>query len=246
MTAPAASAPAPAPARSRTRTWVAAAAVVVALVAVCAGQTLADAIAPAAPNGALTGEAMGRAGFAYLTGLRQFAAALLWNRLDPQMHEYYGGHGLGKMVFMLPNIKIITMLDPQFIEGYYVAPEILIESANYENLPPAQARERLRVALDLAKEGVTNNPRSGILLTSYAQLLWTDDHDLKTALVYAEQAMRPGTVWRWDDEEWDAMALLHDIFLKGGRPDLAAKAQSIKAAISANPKSTSQPQDTGD
>lgn len=236
-----------APARPRARAWLAALAVVVALALVCAGQTLADEIAPASPNGALTGQAMGRAGFAYLTGLRQFLAALLWNRLDPQMHAFYGGHvGLGHMVFMLPNIKVITMLDPQFIEAYYVAPEILIQSSSYENLSPAQSRQRLRTALALAKEGVDNNPNSGVLITSYVQFLWADGNDPRTALRYAERAMRPGIVWRWDDEEWDSMAILKDLFLKEGRPDLAAKAEAIRSAISANPNSTSQPQDTGD
>lgn len=230
----------------RRRIATAIAAVVLSLALVLGGQSLADAVAPSAPNGALTGQAVGRAGFAYLTGLRQFAAALIWNRLDPQMHQYYGGHiGLGHMTFMLPNIKVITILDPQFIEGYYVAPEILIESATLPGISAAEAKARIQSGLDLAKEGVTNNPKSGILLTSYAQYLWTTAHDLKAAVPYAERAMASDIVWRWDDEQWDSMSVLRDIFLKAGLPDQAAAADAVKKAIDAKPNPTSQPQDQG-
>jgi tetratricopeptide (TPR) repeat protein len=215
----------------RLQTRAAAAIVVMALVAVLGGQALADRAAPEAPNGALTGQALGRTGFAYLTGLRQFAAAFLWNRLEPQMHEYYGGVGLGRMTFMLPNVKAIVTLDPQFVEAYYVAPEILIESGN------------LQGGLDLAKEGVDNNPKSGLLLASYAQLIWTRGNDLQAALPYADRAMADDVVWRWDDEKWEGMAVVRAIFEKAGQPDKAAAAKAIQTAIESDPNATVRPTD---
>lgn len=218
--------------------------VALALAAVLGGQALADRAAPDVPNGALTGRALGRAGFAYLTGLRQFGAALLWNRLEPQMHEYYGGHGLGKMTFMLPNIKAIVTLDPQFVEAYYVAPEILIESGREPGVSAGEARTRLQAGLDLAKEGVVNNPKSGELLTSYAQLLFTDSKDATAALVYARRATAPDTVWRSDEEKWDGYAIVRDILKKNGLPQQAAAAQAVMDAISANPNATKNPVDT--
>jgi hypothetical protein len=224
---------------ARTRAGAVAVSLGLSLALILGGQSLADAAAPSVPNGALTGAAVGRAGFAYLTGLRKFAAALLWNRLDPQMHEYYGGHaGLGRMVFMLPNIKVITMLDPQFVEGYYVAPEILIDSGLLPGSPPQLSAERLKAGLDLAREGAANNPNSGILLESCAELLWTRGKDLKAAVPYAERAMDPGVVWRTDEEEWDAMAVLGDIFAKSGDTARAAQARAVQAAIDANPNAT--------
>jgi hypothetical protein len=219
----------------RRRTWSAVVAVVLALGLVLAGQSLADVAAPSAPNGALTGEAMGRAGFAYLTGLRKFAAALLWNRLDPQMHQYYGGHvGLGKMIFMLPNIKAITMLDPQFVEAYYVAPEILIESGH------------VQTGLALAKEGVTNNPKSGELLTSYEQYLLTVSKDVPAALRYADMATRPDTVWRSDEERFDGLAIVRDTYKMGGLPAKEAAVQAVMTRIANDPNATSNPADTGE
>jgi microcystin-dependent protein len=211
-----------------------AAIVVLALLAVLGGQALADVAAPDVPNGALTGQALGRAGFAYLTGLRQFGAALLWNRLEPQMHDYYGGVGLGKMTFMLPSIKAIVTLDPQFVEAYYVGPEILIEHGN------------LQAGLALAKEGADNNPKSGIALTSYSELLLTRAKDDTAALPYAERAMASDVVWRTDEEEWDAMAVLRLVFEKNGLPARAAEAQAIMDRIAADANATMNPVEPGE
>jgi len=208
-----------------------------------AGRSLADVAAPEAPNGALTGQSVGRAGFAYLTGLRQFAAALLWNRLDPQMHEYYGGVGLGKMVFMLPNVKAIVTLDPQFVEAYYVAPIILIDSGNEPGVSPAEAKKRLKAGLDLAKEGVDNNPKSGVLLVSYAELLFTRAHDLKGAVAYADRAFADDIIWRWDDEHWNSLAIMRAIYEKAGDTAKAAAAQAIMTQIENDPNATAAPAD---
>ena len=213
-------------------------AIVLALALVLGGQALADVAAPDVPNGALTGQAMGRAGFAYLTGLRQFAAALLWNRLEPQMHQYYGGVGLGKMGFMLPSIKAIVTLDPQFVEAYYVAPEILIDSGLEPGVSPAEAAIRLQTGLDLAKEGAENNPKSGIALSSYAELLYTRGKDLQAALPYALAALQPGVVWRTDEEQWDQYAVLKAIFQQDGDWVRVHEVQAVRDAIDANPNAT--------
>lgn len=223
---------------------VATAAVLLALALVLGGQSLADATARNAPNGALTGQAVGRAGFAYLTGLRKFAAALLWNRLDPQMHKYYGGDiGLGKMTFLLPNMKAIVSLDPQFVDAYYVAPEVLIDSGLEPGVTTAEAARRLRAGLDLAAEGVAKNPKSGLLLTSCAQLLATYGKDFKDALVYADASLAPDVIWRTDEEQWDQFALMRAIFRKAGDTAREAQVNAVMAAIDANPNATKNPVD---
>jgi hypothetical protein len=229
----------------RTRTWLAAAAIVVALGVVVGGQAIADATAPEVPNGALTGQAVRRAGFAYLTGLRQFAAAMLWNRLDPLMHEYYGAHaGLGRMSFMLPSVRVITLLDPQFVEGYYTAPEILIEGARLPGTPPEVAKDRIASGIALALEGVTNNPRSGELITSYDEYLLTLTKDLSAAVRYADMAMAPGIVWRSDEERFDGIAIVRAVYEKAGLTDKQAAAQAIMTAIQNDPNATRNPVDS--
>jgi hypothetical protein len=225
------------------RPWFATLAVVVALAVVLTGQTLADRVTPTAPSGALTGQTVGRAGFAYLTGLRVFAADLLWNRLDPLMDTYYRAHyGLAHMTFMLPSIEAIVALDPQFIDAYWVAPQIIIGNGLLPGTSPQEARSRLQTGLALAKQGVENNPSSGVLLDSYAQLLWAYGKDLKAAVPYAERAMRPTTVWRTYEEEFDSMAIARDIFKKAGMPARSAAAQAIMEAIRNKPSTAAPPQ----
>ena len=222
----------------RRRAFAAAVSVALALALVLGGQALADATAPDVPNGALTEQVMGRAGFAYLTGLRQFGASLLWNRLEPQMHEYYGRAGLGKMGFMLPSIKAIVTLDPQFVEAYYVAPEILIESGQEPGISSEEAATRMQTGLDLAKEGVSNNPKSGVLLQSYAELLFTRAKDLTAALPYALAALKSDVVWRTDEEKWDSYAILRDIFMKADDWVRVAEVKAVMKAIDADPNAT--------
>lgn len=230
---------------TRARIPIAVAAVLLAMTLMLASQQVADVIAPSAPNAALTGQTLGRASFAYLTGLRQFAAAALWNRLEPQMHKYYGGDiGLGRMTFMLPNVKAIVSLDPHLVDAYYVAPEILIDSGRLPGVSAAEAKRRLDAALALAKEGAVNNPKSGLLLTSYAQLLWTNGKDLKGALPYAIASMGPDIVWRTDEEHWDQFAILRNMFEKAGDAARLAQVKAVMAAIDANPNATMNAPDT--
>jgi hypothetical protein len=103
---------------------------------------------------------VGRAGFAYLTGLRRFAALLLWNRIEPQFHAYYADRPIKEQTFVLPNLRVIVALDPQFIQAYYVAPWVV------------QANDKVADALAIAREGVANNPRSGLLHSALAQILY--------------------------------------------------------------------------
>jgi len=210
------------------RRSAAVAAVVLALALVLAGQALGDRVLPGEGNGALTGSVAGRAGFAYLTGLRVFAADLLWNRLDPLGDKYYG-HGLKKYRFMVPNIKVITWLDPQFIDAYYVGPEILAENG------------RITDAVAMAREGIANNPRSGELLGSMAELLIARTKDHALAASYADRAMRADTVWRNDDERYDALAVVAVAYKLADMPQKAAEALRQQKVLGAKPGFTYAP-----
>ena len=95
--------------------------VAVLLVALLGAQALAGCSAPPASHGRSTGATLGRTGFEYLGGLRKFAAAALWNRLDPQFHEYGNGKSIDERLEFLPTMRIVQMLDPQFEQTYYVS-----------------------------------------------------------------------------------------------------------------------------
>ena len=191
--------------------WVLAV-VALMLVVVLIGQSMTDAWAPTETD---TGRSIGRAGFAYLTGVRTFIAAVLWNRLDPQYHEYYGDRGLADQTQMMPTIRMVTLLDPQFFDAYYVAAWILVQRGELEN------------GLALAKLGVANNPRSGLLRTSYAQILRFHGEDLPAAVEQADIALTDAD---WQDlfEKHDSYAVLKEIYNAAGQ---TAKAQYVDAEI---------------
>jgi hypothetical protein len=214
---------------------------VLAFALVLGGQALADVAAPETPNGALTGQSMGRAGFAYLTGLRRFAAAVLWNRLEPQMHEYYGGLAGS---FELPSIQAIVALDPEFVPAYYVGPWLVTRSRRAPGVSVEESSTRLATGLELAREGVVHNPKSGILLASYAELLFAEANDMVAALPYAKAALAPDVAWRNDEEQWDSYAILRAIFDKAGDLSDKARVQAVMDAIDANPNATGNAPDS--
>ena len=113
---------------------------VVLLVAILGAQALA---AFSAPPGAdrLDGSARSaRTGFEYLGGLRKFAAAALWNRLEPQFHEYGNGKSIDQRLEFLPTMRLVQMLDPQFEQAYYVSAFMLVQ--NRPHAPSARDRTR--------------------------------------------------------------------------------------------------------
>src|SRR5450759_477437 len=128
------------------------AAIAALLVTILVGQAATDALAPV--GRAPSGRSVGRASFAFLGGLRTFAAAVLWNRLDPQKDTYFQNLPFNKLVFMLPTIRIVVALDPQFEQPYFVAGLLLARDGH--------KAEGLR----LARDGVAANPDSGLLRAS--------------------------------------------------------------------------------
>ena len=67
--------------------------ILVAALSVClalAGQALTSAMMPGL-TARDTAETVADASFAYLTSIRTYLAAVLWNRFDPLTHEFYEG-----------------------------------------------------------------------------------------------------------------------------------------------------------
>jgi tetratricopeptide (TPR) repeat protein len=169
------------------------------LVAVLAGQALTDRVAPTEAN-AETGRLMGRASFAYLSGLRTFTAAVLWNRIRPQFHDYYDG-SLDKSAFMIPTMRIVTWLDPEFVDAYSSAAWVVWRVGELDK------------ALEFAGEGVEINPEAGELRSVYAQLLQFDG-DLDEAAVQAEAALGEDVIWRDLDEQHNGYVVIRSVFLE--------------------------------
>lgn len=177
------------------------------------GQAIADHAEPES-SGAVTAAAVGKAGFAYLTGFRTFAAAILWNRLEPIMHTYYGGTSLQDSRYMVPTINAVVTLDSDFIDAYYVGAWIVAQN------------DRQAEGIALARRGVDANPRSGVLRTSYAQMLETWGEDLPAAYEQAVIALGPDMEWRDGIEQHDSYAILRAIMQLSGDSERAAQVEA--------------------
>lgn len=176
------------------------------------GQALADAQVSGAP-GAETGRAVGRAASSYLTGLRTYAAAALWNRLDPLMHGYYSGKSIEDQRYMLSTIAVVEWLDPSAVQAYYVGEWILVTN------------RRVPDGLAMARRGIDANPTSGLLLAGYTQLLSLYGDDQAKTVDAGLRALQDDVVWADDFEKIDGYAAVGAAFAKAGRQDLNATVQ---------------------
>jgi hypothetical protein len=181
------------------------------VVALLGGQALATATAP--PQYSSTGRTMGRTGFAYLTGLRTFVAATLWNRIDPLFHSYYRGIPLERQRYMLPSLRIVTWLDPQFVNAYSIASWVVF-----------QGMDRTK-GIAIAREGLANNPNSGTMAANLAQLLFIDGFDKHKGelRVLSKQVLSHSALWTDKEARFEGIAVVRDYFAKVG--DKAASAE---------------------
>jgi tetratricopeptide (TPR) repeat protein len=192
-------------------------AVALLLVALIGGQAIASASAP--PGGvASTGRVIGQTSFAYLGGLRTFAAAVLWNRLEPLFDGYYSDRNVDEIVMFLTTMRLVQILDPQFEQAYYNASFIVARQG------------RMNDALDIAREGIKNNPGAGLMLANYAQLLLIQDKkaNLPELLKLAEKGIQPEIRWANADDRFEGYGIFRAVFdLAGNQPmvDALQKAQ---------------------
>jgi len=175
-----------------------------------AGQALA---AVSAPSGgvASTGRLIGQTGFAYLGGLRTFAAAVLWARLEPLFHGYYDSGQVKELDEFLPTMRLVQTLDPQFEQAYYNAAWILARRGNMDE------------ALTIAREGIANNPSSGLLRANYVELLLLDDTSthLDEALANAVFGLSSDARWANYDDQFEGYAVFRTVYaLRGDQPQV--------------------------
>lgn len=190
------------------------AAVVGLLAVLLAFQAATTATAP--PGGvASTGRVMGRTGFAYIGGVRTFAAAVIWNRLEPIFHDYYNGASAAKMKWALPAMNLVQILDPQFLQAYY--------QASYNVYRMGREKE----ALQIAQQGVVNNPKSGFMRANYAQLLLIQDakRNLPQMVRLADAGMREDMYWSDEADLYEGLAIFRAVYTVAGQTQRAVEIQ---------------------
>lgn len=199
-----------------------AAVLVAAFVAAVVLGAAAGALRPASDvaNG---GQVVGETAFAYLGGLRRFAAAVLWNRIDPQYHTYYEGEDLARMTFMLPTIRLVQTLDPQFQQAYYVGAWIVAR------------RGDVGTGIGIARDGVRANPSAGLMYANLIELLTFEAQAKKNPAPHlaeevklAEKGLGQGVEWDSDSDRFESYAVFQGVFERAG---MKAQAEAVKAEL---------------
>lgn len=188
-----------------------------------AGSAIATANRP--PGGvAATGRLIGQTGYAYLGGLRTFAAAVLWNRLDPQFDQYYNTGFDKNFAVFLPTIHLVLSLDPQFEQAYYVTSYWLERTGRTEE------------AIQLAREGLAKNPSSGLLTANLAQLLFihAKDVDKPELLSLATRGIGPDVRWANTDDQFEGYGIFRAIFHSFGDTAAADAIKKVQEVLRAN------------
>ncbi|MHB1016452.1 MAG: hypothetical protein ACYC2X_00985 [Coriobacteriia bacterium] len=180
---------------------------VLCVVLALGGQALTDASA-AELGRADAGELIGGASSSYLTGVKRFAAAALWNRMDPILHNYYEGVGFDDQLYILPTVAMVQTLDPQLVQPYYIGAWMLVRNDRPED------------GVAMAERGVRENPDAGILYVNLAQLQHLYADDLPAAVKTGEQVLEHEMWWTDFTEKYNAYPALRAIFAKAGRDDL--------------------------
>lgn len=195
------------------RRWYTAAAVFAVCIALVTGGGLLA--AGAASPTVTTGKVLGRASFAYLTGLRTFAAAVLWNRLDVVNDAYYEKAALTEKAFLMPSIAVITMLDPHLVDAYAVGGWIVARNGKPER------------GLRVLREGVRQNPDDGHLRMVLAQVLAFYGGDQAGAIRETDEAVSGR--WSNPDDEYADLSFARSLYRRAGR---VADAKRIDARMS--------------
>lgn len=193
--------------------------VLVATMLLCAifgAQALAR-TSESAPSALSPTRAMGDAGFAYLSGLRTFVAAILWTRLEPQFHQYYRGVPVDKRLDFLPTIRLVQALNPQFEQSYYYVAFILAQRGQTDD------------AIALSEQGLKNCPRSGLIRATYIEVLRARDkkstRSLPLQLRLAREGTSPSATFASDDDKLEAYGVFHSVLVLAGDSQAADKVQ---------------------
>lgn len=184
----------------------------VVIIAVClalalGGQAVGDSVS--APSGDSTTEIVGRTSLSYLTGIRRYTAAILWNRIDPLLHGYYDDVPLDQQKYMLSTISAVEWLDPDFDQPYYVGSWILVRNGKVDE------------GMEMIRRGAERIPDSGALHMAHAQMLDIITGNLPAALAEARVALQPEMRWTDDVERINGYAAIAQLFRKAGEYQLA-------------------------
>ena len=145
-----------------------------------------------------------------LTGFRQVIAGILWVRSDAFFHE-------GNYDAILPLIRLITWLDPNWLDPYATGAWHL--TYNFTDTDQRSDRRYLPAGLALLDEGIDNNPRIYDMYKEAGWLNFDKIKDYDQAVKYYERGIEA-------DPKFDVTQIGHQLahsYERAGRLDEAQK-----------------------
>jgi len=190
-------------------------AALLALAVIVGAQSLANASAPPVTQTSQS-KVIGQAGFAYLGGVRVMLAGLIYQRLDPQFHQY-GTSQILNRIDLIDSLRLIQALNPQLEQPYYYVAFVLM------------LKGRQSAALAVAREGIANNPTSGLLRANYVQLLMMQNKkaNLPEMLKQTKIGLGKGMTYSSVDDEYESYGIFRTAFIIAGDKQMA---QALNAA----------------
>ena len=200
--------------------------------ALLAGQWAVAATSP--PTGVADTGRLGKTGFAYLGGIRTFAAAALWNHLDPQFDGYYSG-----------SLKKAVSHVAHDVHGRDSGPAVHAGVSSGVDWSSEQAI-RSRESRSPVREWPTTRTPESCTPISLSYCCSTTGANRKEALANAQEGVRPGTLWANSDEEYEGLATIRGVLNALGATDavpaISARLDRLRAG---DPASGSETPDGG-
>ena len=111
----------------------------------------------------------------FLGGVRQYLAYTLFIKNDKLHHTYYGN--LAQEQELIPYFILITMLDPYYVDAYYIGTDLMDLSGKKDE------------AIKFNLQGIEANPDSADLFASLADL-YLEEKDYEKAAAAFGEALR--------------------------------------------------------
>lgn len=163
-----------------------------------------------------TSRVLGRSGFAFLTGARTLGAAILWNRLEPLLHDYYEEVPFEEQRYALPTLRMITLLDPQFISAYSISSFMIAEGGDVDE------------GLGIAREGLRNNSESGQLHANLTQILMLEnaEKNMPELLELSKRGISEEVKWLDANDLFEGLAVFRAVFRLSGDTETTERIQN--------------------
>jgi tetratricopeptide (TPR) repeat protein len=130
-------------------------------------------------------------------------------------------------VALMPTIRMVQTLDPQFVKSYYIAAYFVAKFGDMQD------------ALDIAREGIRNNPKSGLMRANYIQVAFMQDEserDYAEMIEQAEVGLGEDMQWASHADEFEGLGIFRAAYTLVDDTETAAAIDARQKALPSDPE----------